>query len=49
MVTWPIVSAVAKACIKSRSLSAELVADRGYGSKALREWLAERGTMAIMA
>jgi hypothetical protein len=26
----------------------ELVADKGYDSKALREWLAERGTMAVI-
>ena len=27
---------------------AELVADKGYDSKALREWLAERGTQAVI-
>jgi transposase len=28
--------------------SAELVADKGYDSQALREWLAERGTQAVI-
>ena len=27
---------------------AELVADKGYDSQALREWLAERGTKAVI-
>ena len=27
---------------------AELVADKGYDSKALREWLEERGTTAVI-
>ena len=27
--------------------AAELVADKGYDSKALRDWLAERGTTAV--
>ena len=28
--------------------SAELVADKGYDSKALREWLEERGTQPVI-
>ena len=28
--------------------SAELVADKGYDSQALREWLVERGTEAVI-
>ena len=28
--------------------AAELVADKGYDSKALRDWLAERGTTAVI-
>jgi transposase len=28
--------------------STELVADKGYDSQALREWLAERGTQAVI-
>lgn len=28
--------------------SAELVADKGYDSKALREWLAQRGTEPVI-
>ncbi len=39
---------VAKACIEAVPPSAELVADKGYDSKALREWLDERGTTAVI-
>lgn len=39
---------VAKACIEAVPPSAELVADKGYDSKALREWLEERGTTAVI-
>ena len=28
--------------------SATLIADKGYDSKALRDWLAERGTQAVI-
>ena len=37
-------SAVSKPCRPA----AELVADKGYDSKALRDWLAERGTTAVI-
>jgi len=39
---------VAKACIAALPPSAELVADKGYDSQALREWLDERGTQAVI-
>nr|WP_254684507.1 IS5 family transposase [Sphingomonas haloaromaticamans] len=39
---------VAKACIEALPPSAELVADKGYDSKDLREWLEERGTQAVI-
>jgi transposase len=39
---------VAKACIAAMPPSAELVADKGYDSQALREWLAERGTQPVI-
>ena len=37
-------SAVSKPCRPPP----ELVADKGYDSKALRDWLAERGTTAVI-
>lgn len=39
---------VAQRCIEAMPPSAELVADKGYDSKPLREWLAERGTEAVI-
>ena len=39
---------VARACIEVLPPSAELVADKGYDSKALREWLESRGTQAVI-
>jgi IS5 family transposase len=39
---------VARACIQTLPPSAELVADKGYDSKDLREWLGERGTRAVI-
>ena len=39
---------VAQRCIEALPASAELVADKGYDSKALREWLEERGTKAVI-
>ena len=39
---------VAQRCIEAMPPSAELVADKGYDSQALREWLAERGTQAVI-
>jgi transposase len=39
---------VARLCIEARPPSAELVADKGYDSQALREWLAERGTEPVI-
>lgn len=39
---------VAQRCIAAMPPSAELVAGKGYESKALREWLAERGTEAVI-
>jgi transposase len=39
---------VAQRCIAAMPVSAELVADKGYDSKALRVWLAERGTQAVI-
>ena len=35
-------------CIEAMPPAAELVADKGYDSKALRDWLAERGTTAVI-
>ncbi len=39
---------VAKLCIEMMPPSAELVADKGYDSQALREWLVERGTEPVI-
>lgn len=39
---------VAQRCIEALPPSAELVADKGYDSKALRDWLEERGTKAVI-
>ena len=39
---------VAKACIEALPPSSELVADKGYDSQELREWLEERGTKAVI-
>ena len=39
---------VARARIETMPPSAELVADKGYDSQGLREWLAERGTRAVI-
>ena len=39
---------VAKACIAAMPPSAELVGDKGYCSHDLREWLATRGTQAVI-
>ena len=39
---------VAKTCIADMPASAELVADKGYDSNDLRQWLAERGTKAVI-
>ena len=39
---------VAQRCIEAMPPAAELVADKGYDSKALRDWLAERGTTAVI-
>ena len=39
---------VAKACIAALPPSAELIADKGYDSQALREWLDQRGTQAVI-
>jgi transposase len=39
---------VAKACIAAMPPSAELVGDKGYDSNDLRQWLAERGTQAVI-
>lgn len=39
---------VAKRCIEALPASAELVADKGYDSQALREWLDQRGTQAVI-
>jgi hypothetical protein len=38
---------VAKLCVEALPASAELVADKGYDSQALREWLDARGTEAV--
>ncbi|PYE43617.1 transposase [Rhizobium sp. PP-F2F-G20b] len=39
---------VAQLCIAAMPPSADLVADKGYDSQALREWLAGRGTEAVI-
>lgn len=39
---------VAQLCIEAMPPSAELVADKGYDSQVLREWLAGRGTQAVI-
>jgi transposase len=39
---------VAQSCIEALPPSAELVADKGYDSQALREWLNERGTQVVI-
>ena len=39
---------VAQRCIEAMPPSAHLVADKGYDSQALREWLEERGTDAVI-
>ena len=39
---------VAQRCIEALPPSAELVADKGYDSQALRNWLDERGTQAVI-
>lgn len=38
---------VAKDCIAALPPSSELVADKGYDSDELRQWLAERGTRGV--
>ncbi|MEW9613409.1 transposase [Shinella sp. S4-D37] len=40
---------VAQRCIEATPPSSELVADKGYDSQALRAWLDERGTQAVIA
>ena len=40
---------VAQRCIEAMPPAAELVADKGYDSKALRDWLAERRTTAVIS
>ena len=39
---------VAQLCIQAVPPSAHLVADKGYDSQALREWLVERGTQPVI-
>lgn len=39
---------VAKACIGAMPPSADLVADKGYDSNELRDWLRQRGTRAVI-
>nr|WP_188819823.1 IS5 family transposase [Novosphingobium indicum] len=39
---------VAQLCIEAMPPSTQLVADKGYDSQALREWLDERGTEAVI-
>lgn len=39
---------VAQACIEALPPSAELVADKGYDSQTLREWLEARGTRPVI-
>ncbi len=41
-------SKIARLCIEALPSSAELVVDKGYDSKALRDWLDERGTQAVI-
>ena len=38
----------ARRCIEAMPPARELVADKGYDSKALREWLEDRGTTAVI-
>jgi transposase len=40
--------AIAMQCIETLPPTAELVADKGYDANALRAWLAERGTTAVI-
>lgn len=40
--------AVAQQCIAALAPTAELVADKGYDANALREWLEQRGTTAVI-
>ncbi len=39
---------VAERCLEALAPSAELVADKGYDSKSLREWLEARGTTPVI-
>jgi transposase len=39
---------VAKACLDAMPPSRDLLADKGYDSKDLRDWLQERGTNAVI-
>ena len=39
---------VAQRCIEAMPPSAQLVADKGYDGRSLREWLAERGTEPVI-
>ena len=39
---------VAQCCIEAIPASAELVADKGYDSKDLRDWLEQRGTKPVI-
>lgn len=39
---------VARRCIEALPPSAELVGDKGYDSKELRDWLEERGTTPVI-
>lgn len=39
---------VAQQCIEALPPSADLVADKGYDSQALREWLEQRGTRPVI-
>ena len=39
---------VVKACITALPPSAELVADKGYDSQDLRDWLDDRGTQPVI-
>jgi transposase len=39
---------VAQVCVEATRPCVELVADKGYDSQALREWLAERGTEPVI-
>lgn len=40
--------AIAMQCIETLPPCDELVADKGYDANALRHWLAERGTIAVI-